>query len=127
MLFSSDEVVATLQSGSRWAEFLLFPLRFMVHMSPPMLVPAPEGGSFSAGPFQFLPAARGKPRRNHRQTEGHPIARKEIHEPKEVGSRHSHIIGAEKNINGIKAVTLFKGGTETVVHPGGQIGRNATP
>ena len=78
-------------------------------MPPPVLVPAPEGRGFSADPFKMLPAGFGKPRRNHRQAKGHPIARKEIHEPNKVGSRCSHIIGTEKNVPRIFGVQLFQG------------------
>ncbi|MDP1993271.1 MAG: hypothetical protein Q8K00_19810 [Syntrophales bacterium] len=69
----------------------------------------------------------GKPRRNHRQAKGHPIARKEIHEPDKVGSGDGHIIGTEKNVARIFGVSLLKGRTQTTIHPGGQIERKETP
>ena len=118
-MFPADKVFANLQRGSAWAEFLLFPFRFMVHMPPPVLVPAPERRGFLADPLKMLPSGLGKPRRNHRQAKGHPIARKEIHEPNKIGSGDGHIIGTEKNVTGIFGVNLFKGGTETAIHPGG--------
>jgi len=127
MPFPSDKVVAYLQGCSGRAEFLFFPLRFMVHMSPPMLVPAPERRGLSSDPLQILPAGPGKPRRNHRQTEGRAMMCEEIHEPNEVGSRNGRVVGAEKNTNGIVAMTVFKGRAETVIHSGGQIGWKATP
>jgi len=119
MMFPSDKVVANLRRGSAWAEFLLFTFWFMVHMPPPVLVPAPERRGFLADPFKMPPSGLGKPRRNHRQAKGHPIARKEIHEPNKISSRDSDIIGAEKNVTRSFGVNLFKGGTETAIHPGG--------
>ena len=119
MMFPSDKVGAYFPTRSVWAEFLLFPFWFMVHMPPPVLVPAPERRGFLADPFKMLPSGLGKPRWNHRQAKGHPIARKEIHEPNIISSWYSHIIGTEKNVNPISGVNLFKGGTETAIHPGG--------
>jgi len=117
-IFPTDKVFANPQRRPTGAEFLSFPFRLMVHVPPPVLVPAPERRGTLADPFKMLPPGPGKPRRNHRQTQRRPIAFKEIHEPNKIGSWHSDIIGTEKNVTRVLGVDLFQSGAETAIQPG---------
>jgi hypothetical protein len=67
------KIVLDINDRPTGAELLLFTGNFVVHMPPPVLVPAKKTATPLGKGHQGLPPLTGQPAGHHGQTEGKPV------------------------------------------------------